>query len=262
MHWMSILGLCLIIAGTAFSTIGTYINSSNSQRELTDKIDDKNMEIGAIKKSNDQLIIQNTSLLSSSTEVTNANKELLIQNKEMLDKIGVYQKDLEQKDKRIKELEYASKKTSRGIISMTQFDGTYLVRHGSSTSVSAGTEENKLYLRLIELEKKNNFPEIIKLCDESINKRSDWYTPYLFKAIALINIDISNKDEALNILEIIENNTLGDPQYGMRILNIYMKLGEETKAERIQKTLPKEIIEHIINQTQNIRNIENNSIKQ
>lgn len=66
MHWMSIVGLLLILIGTALSFFGTYFNDTKSREELTQRIEEKNQTIEEIKYSNIKLIDQNESLVNSS----------------------------------------------------------------------------------------------------------------------------------------------------------------------------------------------------
>jgi len=126
MNWMSILGLCLIVLGTIFSFFGTSFSDEKGQKELTDKIQEKNKVIDQINLNNIRLIDQNTSLIESNTHVSENNKELLFQNTsliksnsevsgnnkgllnqntEMLNKIAKYQNDIEERNRKIQELE-------------------------------------------------------------------------------------------------------------------------------------------------------------
>jgi cell division protein FtsB len=103
---MSILGLCLIVLGTIFSFFGTVNSSKQSQSELTSKIQEKNQKIDEINMSNTKLIDQNANLLSTTNEVSNTNKDLLNQNREMLSKVGSYQKEIEERNLKIQQLEF------------------------------------------------------------------------------------------------------------------------------------------------------------
>ena len=105
MNWMSILGLCLIMAGTVFSFFGTYTNDKQSQNELAINMQEKNEAIDNINASNTKLIDQNSSLLNSNKDISNANKNLVAQNKEMVDRIDKNQFDVEEKVKRIEQLQ-------------------------------------------------------------------------------------------------------------------------------------------------------------
>lgn len=105
MNWMSILGLCLIVLGTVFSFFGTYFSDKQGQNELTNKIQEKNKTIDEINANNIKLIDQNSTLLNSNSDVSNTNKDLIGQNTDMLSKIGKYQADIEERNKRIQLLE-------------------------------------------------------------------------------------------------------------------------------------------------------------
>lgn len=247
MNWMSILGLCMIVAGTVLSFFGTYSSDKEGQAELTEKIQEKNAVIDSINSNNVKLIDQNITLIKSNDIVTNTNNELIGQNREMIARVETYQKDLVARDERIKELEELSKKTERGVVSITQFDGSYMVRQGGSLSVTGGTIENKVFKELVKLEGERKFAEVIKLCDRTIESSPKWYTPYLYKAISLLNLN--DKEQGLKLLEFVTNNTLGDPQYILRIANVYSKIGDQAKADELAKTIPKEMIQHLVNES-------------
>lgn len=244
---MSILGICLIVVGTIFSFIGTYKSDKDSQDLLTSKIQEKNQTIDNINSNNIKLIGQNTALLNSSNDAANSNRELFSQNKDMLLRIGNYQKDIESKEKKIKELEESVKKSERGIVSIIQIDGSYLVRQGGSMSINSGTQENKVYNEIINLEKEEKFDNIIILCDKSIKSSPRWYTPFLFKAIALYNLDKNNKKMSIDLLDYVANNTVGDPQYTLQISNLFSQIGEQAKAVKLSNSIPKEVIQDLIN---------------
>jgi len=252
MNWMSILGLCMIVIGTVLSFFGTYSSDKEGQAELTKKIQEKNAVIDSINSNNIKLIDQNITLLKSNDLVTNTNNELIGQNKEMIARVGAYQKDLVERDERIKELEELSKKAERGVVSITQFDGTYMVRQGGNLSVTGGTMENKVFKELMKLEGEKKYTEIIQLCDRTIESNPKWYTPYLYKAISLLNLN--DKEQGIKLLDYVTNHTLGDPQYILRIANVYSKLGDQAKADELAKTIPKEMIQHLVNESKRNEN--------
>lgn len=102
---MSILGLCLIVLGTILSFFGTYLSDKQSQEELTSKIQEKNETIDEINQNNIKLIDQNASLLASNNDVSNTNRELIEKNTSMLSRIDNYQATIEERNKKILELE-------------------------------------------------------------------------------------------------------------------------------------------------------------
>lgn len=255
MNWMSILGLCMIIVGTILSFFGTYRNDKESQEELTNKIQEKNETIDSINSNNMKLIEQNTNLLKSSEVVSLTNNELISQNKEMIFRIEKYQKDLLQRDNRIRELEEQSKKSERGLVSITQFDGSYLVRNGGSVSVTGGTIENKIYNELVKLEKEKKTIEIINLCDNAIKNHPKWFTPYIFKAIGYINLN--DKKKALELLDFVSNNISGDPEYVLKIAYLYQQLDQNDKSNQLLKTISKEMIQNIMFNAKKNENLKN-----
>ncbi len=102
---MSIIGLCLLVLGTIFSFFGTVNSSKQSQTELTSRIQEKNKTIDDINANNIKLIDQNSNLLTTTNNVSNTNNDLINQNKQMLTKIGGYQTDIEERNKKIQSLE-------------------------------------------------------------------------------------------------------------------------------------------------------------
>ena len=82
MHWLTIVGIILIAAGTFFSILGQNLDSEKNSKLLSGK--------------NDSLMTQNSNLLK--------------QNESLIDKIDNYQNDIELKNKKIEELEKNAQK--------------------------------------------------------------------------------------------------------------------------------------------------------
>jgi len=136
--------------------------------------------------------------------------ELLAQNKSLLEKIDIYQADLEKKDEKIKELDKKAKMTTRGVTSMYSFNGAKRQTYGGNINVVAG-EEFGIFQQMVDLEKSKNYPALIEICEQQIKKTPDWFTPYFYKGVAQANKGL--KDEAIKNIRYAVDNTLGDPEY-------------------------------------------------
>lgn len=246
MHWMSILGLCFITIGGILSFFGTQLSDKKSQDELTLKIQEKNATIDNINKSNIKLIDQNSDLLNSNKDVSATNNELINQNKEMLTRVSQYQKEIEEKDIIIKKLEEKASLAERGIESKIHFNGSHRIRQGGMNSVTSNTEEYKMFEKMINLESQKKYPELIQICDESIKKFSKWYSPYYYKAVGLLNINLlGNKQKALELIDFVAINTKGDIDYAIPLVDLLFQLNEITRINSILESIPIEAIELI-----------------
>lgn len=168
----------------------------------------------------------------------------ILDNKKSKNELTLKLKD---KDIEIAELETKVTKTERGIVSIVQFDGSYLLKQGGSTIINGNTKENKIFKEIVRLDKVKDVEGIILLCDSSIKSFPEWYTPYYFKAVALLNQNPLNRDNAVKLLEEIAENTLGDPQYILPICEVFSKLGEFEKEKYYRKTVPNELIDNFMN---------------
>jgi tetratricopeptide (TPR) repeat protein len=137
-------------------------------------------------------------------------QELISQNQKLLEKIELYQRDLLEKDKEIKELDRKAKIASRGITSIYDFNGTKRQTTPGSAKVSVGPEYD-VFKQMVELEKAKDFSKLIELCEEQIKKTPDWLTPYLFLGVAYANT--GEKDKAIANLRYVVDNAPGDPAY-------------------------------------------------
>lgn len=112
---------------------------------------------------------------------------------------------------KIKQLEIGAKKASRGISSTYDFNGAKRVTTGPGhVSVVIG-EEFTIFQGMVQLEKAKNYEELVKVCDEQIQKTPDWLTPYLFAGIAYANL--GDKEKAIMKLEYVLEMAPGDPAY-------------------------------------------------
>ena len=87
---------------------------------------------------------------------------------------------------------------------------------------------------MINLLDRKEYPELITFCDESIQRFPQWYTSYIFKAMGLLNInDVSNRQKALDLIDFVSKNTIGDIDYSQHILKILLQLNEKNRVDEI-----------------------------
>lgn len=137
-------------------------------------------------------------------------KKLISQNQELLVNIEKYQQDLKEKDEKIEELDKKAKMAGRGITSIYDFDGTKRETTAGSIKASVGPER-EVFKKMVQLEKSKEYPKLIKVCGQQIEKTPDWLTPYLYRGIAYANM--GSKDEAVTDLSHVVKNAPGDPAY-------------------------------------------------
>lgn len=244
MHWASILGLIMIFIGGLLSLYGSVQSDKETEQKLTSKIDERNNKIEELShlnqelsNSNKELISQNIDLLRNNRNIQDGNFGLLEKNQDLLVRIDGYQKDIEQKDKIIEELERNAKIQKRNL-STIQFDGSYLDKTGGGIGVMYGTPENIAYKEFYTKHNENKWQELISICDEQIFKSPSWLTSYLFKAIGLYNI--GNREEAKKLFEYVESEAPGDANYILFLANLYESIGNKTKATELRNQIPKE----------------------
>jgi tetratricopeptide (TPR) repeat protein len=176
-NWLSIFRYASFVGGVivAFSTIGVTVFQSRTDKDKDKKID-----------------------------------ELLKQNNDLSLKIDNYQNDLKTKEEKIKDLQVQAKKSSRGITSTFDFNGTKRDTTAGSVTAIAG-DEFSVFQRILLLEKESKFVELKNLCEAQIKKTPNWFTPYLYLGVAYANL--GNKEKAISNLEYVIENTPGDPNY-------------------------------------------------
>jgi len=144
-------------------------------------------------------------------ELLDGKDTLIKQNKKLTGKIEIYQKDLNEKDRKIKELEKNAKKLKRGITLAYDFKGTKrTTTRPGHISLNFGIEV-KIFKKINELEKQKNYPELRNICEQQITKTPEWLTPYLYLGLAYANMN--NKEKAIEMFEYVLRNAPDDPAY-------------------------------------------------
>lgn len=147
-------------------------------------------QIAELKEKVEELSIQNEELIDG-------KNELIAQNTGLSEKLDGYQRDLSEKDKRIKELEVQAKNARRGITENFSADGSR--RRTDGGNIRVDVELKPIYEQMTSFSDQHRYSELASLCREQIESYPDWATPYLFLGTALANA--GEIDEAINQLE-------------------------------------------------------------
>jgi tetratricopeptide (TPR) repeat protein len=183
------IGVALLIVGTALTYYGSNLKSTEDNKRLTKKVEE-------LKVGNKELI--------------EGKNTLIVQNKKLTAKVEEYQKDLEEKEEKIKELEVKVKKSERGISSIYDFNGAKRTTTLGRISVVVGPEV-QVFQIINALEKRKNYLELIKLCEQQIKETPEWLTPYYYLGIAYANT--GNEVRAIELFEYVLKNAPGDTNY-------------------------------------------------
>lgn len=144
-------------------------------------------------------------------ELVEGKNTLIKQNTELTGKIENYQKDLNEKDRKIKELEEKAKKAERGITLTYDFNGARRkTTKPGYISLSLGPEV-EIFKKMQEFETQRKYTELVTLCEEQIEKTPEWLTPYFYIGIAFANL--GNRDKAIEMFEYVKENSFGDSAY-------------------------------------------------
>lgn len=152
-------------------------------------------------------------------ELVDGKNTLIQQNRELTGKIEDYQKDLNEKDRKIKELEEKAKKAERGVTSTYDFNGArrettkpghISLRHGP---------EVEIFKKMQEFKTQRNYTSLVNLCEEQIERTPEWLTPYFYLGLAFANL--GNRSEAIEMFEYVKENSFGDSAYSQ--VNDFLK---------------------------------------
>lgn len=195
MHWITIVGIILITAGTIMTYFGQNIRNKSDIVGLNNSINEKNCQID----------------------------ELVRGKNELLEKVEIYQQDLREKEKQIEALENKAKMAARGITSIYAFNGARRQTHGGNINVQLGPELDA-FKQMTILQQSKDHPGLIALCEKQITKTPDWLTPYLYMGVAQANIGL--KEEAIENLRHVVEIAGEDPEY-KQAEELLARLGEK-----------------------------------
>lgn len=157
-----------------------------------------------INKIKEEIVQQKFS--EKDAEIQQANKKA----KEADKRAEEAAKKADEANQKAEELDKKAKMSARNVTSTYDFNGAKRQTSGGKINVVAG-EEVMVFQQIIEFAKANDLPNLIKLCEKQIEKTPDWYTPFLYLGMA--QADMGLKDEAIENLKYVVDNTPGDPEY-------------------------------------------------
>ncbi len=132
-------------------------------------------------------------------ELVEGKNTLIVQNRKLSAKLDKYQKDLNEREDKVKELEEKARKAERGVTVNYWFDGRVRRAHGGSITV--GDTLANVFNQMKELEEQEKYPILRTICDEEISKNPEWATPYTYLGRA--NKQRTNKEQTTKTLEYI-----------------------------------------------------------
>lgn len=136
--------------------------------------------------------------------------ELVEGKNQLLAQIQQYERDLQVEKEKVRKLDLDAKRAKRGITGTYDFRGNYRSTSPGSISGVMGARA-EVFDRIIELHNSQNWRELSDLCEKEIKATPEWLTPYLFAGVAQVNL--GNKARALELLEHVQTNAAGDPEY-------------------------------------------------
>lgn len=211
---------------------------SISQQQLVANVYALNAQISDQKESIDSVYSQNRILSAQNRDLHGDGLELFKQNVDLLKSAKFLQNEIALKNMRIEYLEKSVHAAKQGNTKSISFEG--LIRRGGAsanggfgTSVSEGLE-TKYYSKISDAIKKGNPYVLIRICDEGIKLSPDWMTPYFIKGQVLYQLGL--KDDGLDYLKTVEDNTIGDPDFTQKLINFYIAIGEKQKALELKNT--------------------------
>lgn len=122
-------------------------------------------------------------------------------------------------------------KDNRGIITQGQSGGTNIINpnpNGTITTYDFGGtkhvnnpamgkffaevgEETNVYSRMVELQKKRRWQELVDVCEPQIKKTPEWLTPYEFAGVAYGHL--GNTPKAIELLTYVKEHAGDRPEY-------------------------------------------------
>jgi len=150
-------------------------------------------------------------------ECSGLSKEVSDQIIQILNKILASQVDQKEILKQLGELGKSyevlaarSIDAQRGVISLYDFNGAKRVQTAGRTSLTVGPE-TAVFQNMADLEKKQQWADLIALAEKQISETPSWLTPYLFAAHGYIAL--GDKFRALERLEYVAAHAGNDPSY-------------------------------------------------
>jgi len=191
-HIWTWVGILMVAGGTLLTIYGQNSNSKKGKEDLTKTIEEQNLQI---------------------SELVIGKNDLIKGNKELNTKLDKYQQLVSSKDYQIKELKEDVKQAKYGVNKKYTYQG-YVTPSGTHGDIMIAGDGPSIFNKLTELEKINtpeNLHEILKICNEQIKIKPDWFTLYLFKGMALDKL--GHTDKAIKEFEYVINTGPKDEEF-------------------------------------------------
>lgn len=135
----------------------------------------------------------------------------LIEGKDILiEKVGAYQKQLEEKQMQIDALSKKSVNSERGVRKTFAFNGQCRLQQGNKFGLIVG-EESSQYNELVELFNAQKWNELIVMTGLIVKNNEEWLTPYFFRGLSYASLD--DFDSAERDLAYVVSRAGDDPEY-------------------------------------------------
>jgi hypothetical protein len=113
----------------------------------------------------------------------------------------------------------------RGVISTYDFQGVKREQAAGQFNATVG-EEHKVFLEIIDLQTKQQWQQLIKLCEKEISQTPQWLTPYIYAAQGYVMT--GDNATALARLDYVVAQAGDDPQY-----QIAAKIAAELRGQSV-----------------------------
>ena len=78
-------------------------------------------------------------------------------------------------------------------------------------------------------------------------KYPNWFTLYYYRAIVILNtVNENKKNEALDLLDYVSNNTKGDLEYAIQLVFLLSELNENERIKKVMDHISLNMINNII----------------
>lgn len=215
------------------------------KKDLVERILNQQASIDTLGKKLDEkdsinraLMTQNVNLVKLSSAIQKDEQGVLFQNKDLLEKISDFQEQVVLKDKRIDYLQKSVSAAKRGMYKSISFTG--MISTGNPGGGSAGFgmssgSQYEFFFRVIDtILKVGDAKKLLAKCNEGIKKHPEWMTPYYYKAVALTSLN--QMEEAIQLMLLVEEQTVGDPEYTKMLIQYYKLLGDNRKMEQLNNS--------------------------
>ena len=128
----------------------------------------------------------------------------------LIEKVGDYQKQLEEKQSQINLLSRKAQNAERGISKFYTFNGQCKSQQGNRSTNIIG-DETSIFGKLCELHDAKKWEELSLMATSIIKNNHEWLTPFLLRGIAYANLgDFASAEQDL---QYVVSRAGDDPEY-------------------------------------------------